>query len=73
MKNIFKIILSSVILVGVNVSNVWALELDDAVRTVPLNATKNVHLSYKLAKIFLMHINYRRGSHYKIYLWNITS
>jgi len=50
MKNIFKIILSSVILVGVNVSNVWALELDDAVRTVPLNATKNVTLSPEQTK-----------------------
>ena len=50
MKNIFKIILSSVILVGVNVSNVWALELDDAVRTVPLNTTKNVTLTAEQTK-----------------------
>lgn len=50
MKNLFKFLFSSLVIFGFNFSNVWALELDDAVRTVPLNSTKNVTLTPEQTK-----------------------
>ena len=50
MKNVFKFFIGSLIVFGFNFSNAWALELDDAVRTVPLNSTKNVTLTAEQTK-----------------------
>ena len=50
MKNVFKFFIGSLIVFGFNFSNAWALELDDAVRTVPLNSTKNVTLTPEQTK-----------------------
>jgi photosystem II cytochrome c550 len=54
MKNLVKFFLSSIFLAvslfSINLSNSLAIELDDAVRTVPLNATKKVTLTPEQTK-----------------------
>jgi photosystem II cytochrome c550 len=54
MKNLVKFFLSSIFLslslFSINLSNSFAIELDDAVRTVPLNATKKVTLTPEQTK-----------------------
>lgn len=54
MKNLRKIIFTSIFsfstLLGTSLTNSWAVELDDAVRTIPLNATKSVTLTPEQVK-----------------------
>lgn len=49
LKNISRILFSLLVFVGLSSSS-YAIELDDAVRTVPLNATKNIVLTPEQVK-----------------------